>query len=64
MSWEDWVLREHHPGERFKTEGGDWIVWINANCYQVASWDPNAKPLSPDPPPTVCREAEAAAHVK
>jgi hypothetical protein len=21
MSWEDWVLREHHPGERYKTEG-------------------------------------------
>ena len=61
MSWEDWVLREHHPGERFKTEGGDWIVWINANCYQVASWDPNAQPLSPDPPPTVCREPEAVA---
>jgi hypothetical protein len=64
MSWEDWVLREHHPGERFKTEGGDWIVWINANCYQVASWDPNAQPLSPDPPPTICREPEAAAHGK
>lgn len=62
MSWEDWVLREHRVGERFKTEGGDWIVWINANCYQVASWDPNAPPLSPDPPPTICREPEAAPH--
>jgi hypothetical protein len=64
MSWEDWVLREHRPGERFKTEGGDWIVWINANCYQVASWDPNAQPLSPDPPPTICREPEAVAQGK
>jgi hypothetical protein len=64
MSWEDWVLREHRLGERFKTEGGDWIVWINANCYQVAGWDPNAPPLTPDPPPTICREAEAAARDK
>lgn len=64
MSWEDWVLREHRLGERFKTEGGDWIVWINANCYQVASWDPNAPPLGPDPPPTICREPEAAARGK
>jgi hypothetical protein len=62
MSWEDWVLREHRVGERFKTEGGDWVVWINANCYQVASWDPNAPPLNPDPPPTICRDPEAAPH--
>jgi hypothetical protein len=54
MSWEDWVLREHRPGERFKTEGGDWIVWINANCYQVAKWDENGAPLDPNPPPTIC----------
>ena len=62
MSWEDWVLREHHPGERFKTQGGDWIVWINANCYQVANWDPNAPPLDPNPTPTICRPPDAVPH--
>jgi hypothetical protein len=28
---------KHHPGDRLKTANGDWIVWVNANCYQVAS---------------------------
>jgi len=26
-----------HVGERLKLANGDWIVWIDANCYQVAS---------------------------
>jgi hypothetical protein len=33
----DWWPREHHAGDRFKTESGDWIVWISASCYQVAT---------------------------
>jgi len=33
----DWWPREHRAGDRFKTESGDWIVWISANCYQVAT---------------------------
>jgi len=32
-----WRLHaQHHAGERFKTESGDWIVWLNANCYEIA----------------------------
>jgi hypothetical protein len=31
-----WPQTQHHAGEQYKTEAGDWIVWINANCYQVA----------------------------
>jgi hypothetical protein len=32
-----WPLRaQHHAGERFKTENGDWMVWVDANCYQIA----------------------------
>jgi hypothetical protein len=32
-----WPLRaQHHAGERFKTENGDWMVWIDANCYEIA----------------------------
>jgi hypothetical protein len=34
--------REHHAGDQLKTASGDWIVWINANCYQVASWHSDA----------------------
>jgi len=35
--WTDWWPREHHAGDRFKTDNGDWIVWISASCYQVAT---------------------------
>jgi hypothetical protein len=52
---EDWWRREHHPGDQFKTESGDWIVWINANCYQVASWRSDAAALGMPPPPTRCQ---------
>ena len=33
----DWWPREHRAGDRYKTDSGDWIVWINGNCYQVAT---------------------------
>jgi hypothetical protein len=36
-SWTDWWPREHHAGDRYKTDNGDWIVWISASCYQVAT---------------------------
>lgn len=36
-SWTDWWPREHHAGERFKTDSGDWIVWISGSCYQLAT---------------------------
>jgi len=32
-----WPRAKHRAGDQFKTAGGDWIVWINASCYQVAS---------------------------
>jgi hypothetical protein len=32
-----WPLHaQHHAGERFKTENGDWMVWVDANCYEIA----------------------------
>ena len=49
---DDWWPGEHHAGDRFKTDSGDWIVWINANCYQIASWHSNA--MGASPPRTVC----------
>jgi len=51
-SSDDWWPGEHHAGDKFKTDSGDWIVWINANCYQIASWHSNA--MSASPPLTVC----------
>jgi hypothetical protein len=32
-----WSRGQHHAGEKFKTPNGDWIVWLDSNCYQVAS---------------------------
>jgi hypothetical protein len=46
-SWTDWWPREHHAGDRFKTESGDWIVWISGSCYQVATADSGAIGLTP-----------------
>lgn len=52
---ETWPRGPHHAGEQFKTAAGDWIVWIDANCYQVAS--PGPSPYAPGAtlPRTVCR---------
>jgi hypothetical protein len=52
--WDEWWPREHHAGDRFKTDSGDWIVWVNADCYQVASWHSNATVLNASPPQTIC----------
>jgi hypothetical protein len=49
---DDWWPGEHHAGDQFKTDSGDWIVWINANCYQIASWHSNA--IGASPPRTIC----------
>jgi hypothetical protein len=46
-----WPQQGPHAGERYKTEGGDWIVWIDANCYKVARWhslDPGSDSAPPD----------------
>jgi hypothetical protein len=51
-SWDDWWPGEHRAGDQFKTDSGDWIVWINANCYQIASWHSNA--MGASPPRTIC----------
>jgi hypothetical protein len=47
--------REHHAGDQLKTASGDWIVWINAHCYQVASWHSDATPSGPISSQTICR---------
>jgi hypothetical protein len=52
---------EHHAGDRSKTESGDWIVWINADCYQVASWHSGAS-IETVSPQTMCRSKAVPAH--
>jgi hypothetical protein len=32
-----WPQARHRAGNSFKTATGDWIVWIDARCYKVAS---------------------------
>jgi hypothetical protein len=53
---------EHHAGDRIKTESGDWIVWINADCYQVASWHSDSTVLDSLSPQTICRKPIDPAH--
>jgi hypothetical protein len=46
-----WPQQGPHAGDRYKTEAGDWIVWIDADCYKVASWhsvDPASDAARPD----------------
>jgi hypothetical protein len=49
-----WPQQGPHAGEQFKTETGDWIVWINADCYKVASWHSAASALDEAPPQIIC----------
>jgi hypothetical protein len=48
-----WPHAQHYAGEQFKTANGDWIVWINASCYQVAGSGPSPYALGALPR-TVC----------
>jgi hypothetical protein len=48
---------EHHAGDKLKTPNGDWIVWISADCYQIASWHANAPVVGE--PAIVCRKHAA-----
>ena len=53
--------REHHAGDQMKTPAGDWIVWINADCYQIASGNSNAPAVGAISPKTICRNSAAGA---
>jgi hypothetical protein len=54
-------LGEHHAGDRSKTDSGDWIVWINADCYKIAGWHSDSS-VGAIAPQTICRNKAAAAH--
>jgi hypothetical protein len=55
-----WPQQGPHAGDRYKTESGDWIVWIDADCYKVASAH-SANAASAAPPDIVCPKKPGAA---
>jgi hypothetical protein len=60
--WDSWLARQpHHAGERLRTDSGDWIVWIDSDCYEVAHWHAG-RPEETDPPVTTCVGDKAAPH--
>jgi hypothetical protein len=51
-----WPQAPHHAGDQFKTPSGDWIVWVNESCYQLASSAANPTvPGAMPTPPIICR---------
>jgi hypothetical protein len=49
----------HRAGERVKMSNGDWIVWVNSDCYRVATSAP-PKSDTATPADTVCPKEPAA----
>jgi hypothetical protein len=50
-----WPQAPHHAGDQFKAPNGDWVVWVNESCYQLASSAANPTvPGAAPPPPTIC----------
>jgi hypothetical protein len=49
-----WPHSPHFAGEQYRTASGDWIVWINASCYQVASAGASAYTPGALLPQTIC----------
>ncbi|GAC1664148.1 MAG: hypothetical protein NVS9B2_01380 [Steroidobacteraceae bacterium] len=49
-----WPQGSHRDGARFKTADGDWIVWINSSCYQVATSASTTGALDAMRPQAVC----------
>ena len=52
-AWEDygWPHAQHQIGDWFRAANGDWMVWINASCYQLASAGPKSYGVLPR---TIC----------
>jgi hypothetical protein len=56
-----WPRGNHRVGEQYKTANGDWIVWINDNCYQIAVAGPNTTTPGTPEPQTICPPSSNAA---
>jgi hypothetical protein len=55
-----WPRGNHRIGEQYKTANGDWIVWINDNCYQIAVAGPSTMTPGAPEPQTICPESSNA----
>ncbi len=53
--WDGWLPeRQQLADNRIRTSSGDWVVWINSSCYQIATWHERV-PLQDTPEPqTIC----------
>jgi hypothetical protein len=49
-----WPRSRHNAGDQYKTANGDWIVWINSSCYQIAIAGGSAYAPGAAGPRTVC----------
>jgi hypothetical protein len=54
--------QKHRAGDRSRTDNGDWIVWIDAACYQVATWHAGAPTQDSTPPRTICTDDDRVPH--
>lgn len=52
---------QHHAGDRYKTANGDWIVWVNADCYEIASAGSSAYAHVAPLTQSICRDQSATA---
>lgn len=53
--WDGWLPQRMRDAiDRSRTESGDWIVWINGNCYQIARWHTSTPAQEAEPPQTIC----------
>ncbi len=56
-----WPRGEHRAGDKFKMPNGDWIVWVDSNCYQVASAESIGYAQGAALSRTICQEAARGA---
>jgi hypothetical protein len=49
-----WPRIQHRAGDQYKIANGDWIVWINASCYQIANAGPSTFANDTVLPRTIC----------
>jgi hypothetical protein len=55
-----WPRSRHNAGDQYKTANGDWVVWINSSCYQIAVAGGSAFAPGAMLPQTVCPGARGA----
>ncbi len=54
-SEDEWLRQlEHHPGDQVRTPSGDWIIWVSAECYQVARSGTSLYAAGATLPQTIC----------